>query len=104
VPLAAIAPPVRLTLPDPATAVAVPPHVFVKPFGVDTTSPAGSVSPKPIPVSVAVVLLFWIVKAKLVDPLTEMLAAPNALMITGGPTTVIEAVDVLPVPASVDVT
>ena len=33
-----------------------------------------------------------------------MLAAPKALMITGGATTVIEAVAVLPVPPSVDVT
>src|SRR6476661_5726639 len=33
-----------------------------------------------------------------------MLAAPNALMITGGPTTVIDALDVLPVPPSVEVT
>src|SRR5689334_20391007 len=33
-----------------------------------------------------------------------MLAAPNALMMTGGATTVIEALDVFPVPPSVDVT
>jgi hypothetical protein len=33
-----------------------------------------------------------------------MLAAPNALIITGGPATVMEAFDVLPVPASVEVT
>src|SRR5580692_2152597 len=32
-----------------------------------------------------------------------MLAAPNALMITGGPTTVTLAVEVLPVPPSADV-
>ena len=37
----AILPPVSVTLPEPATAVAVPPHVFVNPFGVATTRPAG---------------------------------------------------------------
>ena len=33
-----------------------------------------------------------------------MLAAPNALIMTGGATTVIEALEVLPVPPSVEVT
>src|SRR5437660_142584 len=33
-----------------------------------------------------------------------MLAAPNALMMTGGPTTVIDALEVFPVPPSVEVT
>ena len=33
-----------------------------------------------------------------------MLAAPNALMMTGGATTVMEALEVLPVPPSVEVT
>jgi hypothetical protein len=35
-----------------------PPHDPVRPFGVEITSPAGSVSLNPIPVTVAVVLLF----------------------------------------------
>jgi len=39
-----------------------------------------------------------------VDPPTGMLAAPNALLIVGGANTVMEAVAVLPVPPSVDVT
>ena len=43
-PLAAIVPPVSEMLPEPATAVAVPPHVFVKPLGVATTIPAGKLS------------------------------------------------------------
>ena len=55
-------------------------------------------------VSVDRVLLFWMVKLKLVEPFSGMLAAPKALMITGGPTTVIDALEVLPVPPSVDVT
>ena len=82
----------------------VPLHVAVRPFGVEITRPAGSVSLKPTPVSVVVVLLFWMVKDKLVEPFSGMLAAPNTLIMTGGPTTVIDAFDVLPVPASVDVT
>jgi len=40
----------RLTTPDPAVAVMVPPpHAPDNPLGVATTSPAGSVSVKPIP-------------------------------------------------------
>src|SRR5215831_4086785 len=38
--------PVRLIEPDPAAAVAVPPQLLVKPLGVATTKPAGSVSLK----------------------------------------------------------
>jgi hypothetical protein len=57
--LAAIVPPERLIVPEPATAVIVPePQVPVRPFGVATTSPAGSVSLKPTPVRAVVVLLF----------------------------------------------
>jgi hypothetical protein len=45
--------PVRLTLPDPAAAVMVPPtQAAVTPLGVATRSPAGSESVNPIPVSV----------------------------------------------------
>src|SRR5438445_6199861 len=44
------------------------------------------------------------VKLKLVVPPSANLAPPNALMITGGATTVIEAFEVLPVPPSVEVT
>ncbi len=103
--LAAIVPPLRLITFVPAVAVIVPlPHVPVRPLGVEITRPAGSVSLKPTPVSAVVVLLFWMVKVKLVEPFSGMLAAPNALMITGGPVTVMEALDVLPVPPSVEVT
>src|SRR5712671_6070695 len=44
------------------------------------------------------------VKVKLVEPFSGMLAAPNALMITGGAATVMLAFDVFPVPPSVEVT
>jgi len=80
------------------------PQVPVRPFGVETTRPAGSVSLKPTPVSAVAVLLFWMVKVSEVEPFSGIEAAPNALIMTGGPVTVIEAFDVLPVPASVEVT
>src|SRR5216684_3073989 len=44
------------------------------------------------------------VKVSEVEPFSEMLAAPKALMMTGGATTVMEALEVLPVPPSVEVT
>jgi len=45
--------PDRLTTPEPAVAVMVPPPQLPNnPFGVATANPAGSVSVKPIPVSV----------------------------------------------------
>jgi hypothetical protein len=104
-PLAAIVPPLRLIVFVPAVAVIVPaPQVPVRPFGVETTRPAGSVSLNATPVSATVVLGFVMVKLKLVEPFSGMLAAPNALVIVGGPTTVMEALDVLPVPPSVEVT
>jgi hypothetical protein len=96
--------PDRLITFVPAVAVIVPPpQEPERPFGVEMTRPAGSVSVKPTPVN-AVGLLFWMVKLKLVEPFSGMLAAPNALIMTGAPTTVMEAFDVLPVPPSVEVT
>src|SRR5664279_6294683 len=54
---AASVPPVRLTLFEAATAVMVPaPHVPMRPFGVETTRPAGNVSVKPTPVSAVAAL------------------------------------------------
>src|SRR5579872_2915659 len=49
--LAASVPPDRLTLPDPAAAVAVPVQVPPKLLGVATTNPAGKVSASETPVS-----------------------------------------------------
>ena len=103
-PLAAIVPPLRLITFVPAVAVIVPaPHVPVRPFGVETTRPAGSVSLKATPVS-AVVFGLVMVKLRLVEPFSGMLAAPKAFAMVGGATTVMEALDVLPVPPSVEVT
>ena len=97
-------PPERLTLPDPATAVAVPPQVLFKALGVATTRPAGRLSVKAIPVSASVVLGFWIVNVSEVVPFSGMLATPNALVIDGGVATVKLAEAVLPVPPLVEVT
>ena len=81
-----------------------PPQEPVNPLGVEMIRPAGKVSLKPMPVRVVEVLLFWIVKLREVEPFRGILAAPKALMITGGAVTVMLAFDVLPVPPSVAVT
>lgn len=102
-PLAAIVPPLRLITFVPAVAVIVPPpQVPVRPLGVEITKPAGSVSLKPTPVSVVVVFGLLMVKLSEVEPFSGMLAAPNALMMTGGATTVMEALEVLPMPPFVE--
>src|SRR2546423_2368442 len=94
-PLAATVPPVRLTELDPATAAAAP-HVLSKAFGVATTRPDGSASVKLSPVSAAAGFGFVMVNVRLELPLRGTVAAPNALTIAGGATTVIEAFAVFP--------
>jgi hypothetical protein len=74
---------------------------------VDITKPDGSVSLKPIPVRVAPAFGLVMVKLKEVVPFRGMLAAPNVLLMVGAVTvaaTVMVAVDVLPVPPSMEVT
>jgi len=74
----------RLTVPDPGTAViAPPPQLPARPFGVEITRPAGSESVKPTPVNVEPLGLAM-VNVRSVDPLSAMLAAPNAFAIVGG--------------------
>jgi len=102
--LAARVPAERLMLPDPATAVAVPPQVLFKPLGVATTNPAGRLSVKAMPVRARLVLGFWIVNVSEVVPFNGMLAAPNTLVIEGGVATVKLADAVLPVPPLVELT
>jgi hypothetical protein len=87
--------------------IAPPPHEPVWPLGVDITRPDGSVSLKPIPVRVAPAFGLVMVKLKEVVPFRGMLAVPNVLLMVGAVTvaaTVMVAVDVLPVPPSVEVT
>src|SRR5262249_24426047 len=84
-------------------AVIVPaPHEPLSPLGVEMIRPAGSVSLNATPVSPTVVLPLVIVNCKLVDPFSAMLAAPNALLMVGGPTTVTVAFAVLLLPPSVE--
>ncbi len=102
--LEAIVPPERLTEPDPATAVAVPPQVLVSALGVATTSPGGRVSVKAIPFRVIPVFGFWMVKVREAEPFSGTEAAPNALVMVGGVATIRFAVAVLPVPPLVELT
>ncbi len=68
-PMAVRLPPLRMIVPDPAVAVIVlPPHVPVRPLGVEITRPGGSVSVKPTPVNAVEVLGLFIVKLNAVDP------------------------------------
>jgi hypothetical protein len=76
--------PERVTLPDPAPAVIVPPpQLPVTPLGVDTNRPAASVSVKLTPVSATAAFGLLIVKLKVVVPPTPMAAAPNFLIMVG---------------------
>jgi len=77
--------PDKLMAPDPAFAVTVPPpQVPVRPFGVETTRPAGSVSVKPIPVKIEKILGLVTVKLSEVEPFSGTLPAPKDLAIVGG--------------------
>lgn len=91
--------PLKVTEPDPAVAVMVPPpQVPVRPLGVETTRPDGSESENATPVTAAVGLGFEAVNVSDVEPLSGMLAAPKEFASVGGATTVKEALEVLPVP------
>src|SRR5215469_14803607 len=98
-------PPVRLMLVPPAVAVAVPPQVLLKPFGVATNTLAGNVSVKATPAcgsGLAAELLM--VKVSVETPFGAIVDGLNALAIDGGPSTSIVAVADPPVPPSVEVT
>jgi hypothetical protein len=100
----AIDPPVRLMLVELAAAVTVPPQVLLTPGVEATCKPFVSVSLKAIPFSALVLLAgLVIVKVTVVVPFSEIEAAPNALLIVGGATTLRVAVLlVAPVPPSVE--
>jgi hypothetical protein len=100
---AAMLPPDSETTPVPDVAVTVPPQVFETPLGVATARPPGSVSVKPTPVRPAAFGLA-IKNVSDVVPFRGIDAAPNDFAIVGGVITVIEALEVLPVPALVEVT
>jgi len=103
--LVAIETPVSETVPEPATAVGVPPQVLVIPFGVATAVPTGNVSVKPTPVRATVLAAgLVIVNVSEVVPFTVTPGAPYALAMDGGETTAKLAEAVPPVPPSVEVT
>lgn len=102
--LAAIVAPVNETEAPPAAAPIVPPHEFVRPLGVETTSPAGNASENPTPVSATVAFALLIVNVSGVLPFSGIALAPNALEIDGGEATVKIAEAVLPVPPFVELT
>ena len=97
--------PARLADEEPALAVIVPPpHVPTRPLGVATTKPAGSASVNPIALKAIVAFAFVMWKVNVVLPLSGTLAAPKVFVRIGGAPTVSDALDVLPVPAVMDVT
>ena len=102
--VAANVPPDKLTEPEPATAVAVPPHVLLSALGVAITRPAGRMSVKAIPFSATVGFGLLMVKVSDVAPFNGIWAAPNALLMVGGEATVRFDVAVLPVPPLVELT
>src|SRR5215472_13801939 len=104
VPGVAMLPPVRLMLVVFAVATTVPLQVFVTPGVLATCNPFVNVSLKAIPFSALVLAAgLVIVKVTVVVPFSEMLAAPNALLIVGGATTFTVAVLLdRPVPPSVE--
>jgi len=102
---AATVAPDRLAEEEPAVAVAVPPHVLPKPFGVATTKPVGMGSLKATPVrATALAAGFVIVKVSEVVPLSGIVEPPNALLIVGGAAAFKVAAAVFPVPPLVELT
>src|SRR5947209_16669074 len=82
--LATTVPPLRLTEPEPAVAVAVPPQVFVKPFGVAITKPAGKLSVNDSPVSDTLVFGLVMLMVSDVVPFSGILVAPKVLVTVVG--------------------
>ena len=103
---AAMVAPVRLTAPDPAVAVMVPPpQVPASPLGEATVIPAGSVSVNATPVNAAVFADgFVMVKLRADVPFGEIAVGLKAFAMDGGATTTRLAEAVPPVPPSVDAT
>lgn len=96
-----------VTEPEPATAVIVgsPQPLLVKPLlELATVKPTGSVSLNPTPLKPLPLLGLVMVKVRLVELPTPMMAAPKALVIKGGAATTRVAIAVLPVPPLVEVT
>ena len=101
----AMLPPVRLMLPEPATAVSVPPQLLTAPFGVATNTLAGKVSVKATPAwGSAFAAGLVMVKVRVETPFGPIVNGENALANDGGPSTWMVAIADPPVPPCVDVT
>jgi hypothetical protein len=97
--------PDRLTVPEPAAAVMVPPpHVPVRALGAETTRPAGNESVKATPVNERLVFGLLMVKLRVLFPFTATATGLNVFVICGAWATLKFAEAVLPVPPLVDVT
>lgn len=103
VPAARLAPLRLITLVFCVAVMVPPPQLPVNPLGVEIIRPAGNVSLNPTPVS-AVVLGLLMVKLRLVEPFSGILAAPNCFWMVADATTLMDAFEVFPVPPSVEVT
>ena len=80
--------PLKLTVDEPAVAVADPPQPLDRPFGVATTRPLGSVSVNATPVSAAEIFGLLIESVNVMLLPVRMELAPKDLAMTGGATTV----------------
>src|SRR3954470_7031354 len=90
------------TEPEPAGAVTAPVQFVLSPLGVATTSPDGKLSVKATPLNPTVVLGLVRVKVSDVDPSSGTVVAPNALVSSGGATTVTSADAPVPDPPWTD--
>jgi len=99
--------PLKLTVDEPAVAVAVPPQEFVKLGVAATTKPAGSESVKLTPVNVVAVFGLLMENVNVVELPVKIGFAVNTFWMTGGATTVRDEVpyplDVVFGPVSVEV-
>ena len=103
--LAATVPPDKLTVPEPAVAVAVPPQVLLRLLGVATTKPAGrlSVNDSPVRPTLLFGLVMLIVSNEV--PFSGIVVGAKVLVTVAGEATVRVAVLlVAPVPPLVELT
>ena len=96
----AILPPVKLTRPVAAVAVAVPPQVLFSALGVATNKLAGKLSVNATLLSAEVVLELVMVSLSAVVPPLAIKAGVNVLLMVGLGNTTKVALAVLPVPTN----
>ncbi len=96
-PLLPSAPPDKLRLVAAAVGLKVPPQVLLETTGLSTSKPAGNESLMASPLSAVAFGLLKLMVSVDVPP-TAMLLGVKLFVTLGGETTVIEAIEVLPVP------